>query len=81
MGSSPSMRNTTYDILHYIDENLNGGGPPYELTMDKILEAMWDTDRLRSFLFINYVDAMRAGIWNTEIYESHLTEWYTHFSL
>lgn len=81
MGASPSMRNTTYDILHYIDDNLNGGAPPYELTMQKILDAMWDTDKLRTFHFINYLDAMRASIWNVEVYESHLTDWYLHFSL
>ena len=83
MGATPSMRNTTYDILHYIDENLNGGPPPdpYVLTMDKILAALWDTDKLRNFQFINFIDAMRASIWNVEIYETHLAEWYRHFSL
>lgn len=81
MGATPSLRNTMYDILHYIDDNLNGGAPPYELTMDKILEAMWSSDKLRSFHFINYIDAMRASIWNVEIYEAHLAEWYRHFSL
>ena len=82
MGATPSLRNTMYAILHYIDENLNGGVPPepYELTMDKILAAIWDSDKLRSFHFINYIDAMRASIWNTEIYETHLAEWYRHFS-
>ena len=56
------------------------GGNSYELTMDKILDAMWASDRLRNFHFINYIDAMRASIWNTEIYERHLADWYRHFS-
>jgi hypothetical protein len=63
-------------------------GVPYFLTnyaggtidMDAIIEAMWDSDKLRWFHFINYIDAMRAGIWNTEIYDSKLAEWYIHFS-
>lgn len=70
-----------YDTLHWIDENIGGAAVEYELTMDKILEAMWDTDKLRSFHFINYIDAMRASIWNVEIYETHLADWYRHFSL
>ena len=51
------------------------------VTMDSILDAMWDSDKLRNFHFINYIDSMRAGIWNTEIYETHLADWYRHFSL
>lgn len=66
-----------YETLSWIDSNIGGGG---EVDMDAILAAMWDTDKLRSFHFINYIDAMRASIWNTEIYESHLTDWYIHFA-
>jgi len=78
MGASPSMRNTTYDILHYIDLNLGSG---YTLTLQKMLDAIWAGNKLESFHFINYIDAMRASIWNVEIYETHLAEWYRHFSL
>jgi len=67
-------------VPYYLRNCVGGGGDPYELTMDKINEAMWGTDKLRSFLFINYIDAMRASIWNVEIYETHLAEWYRHFS-
>lgn len=55
-----------------------GGGA--EVDMDAMLLAMWDSDKLRWFHFINYIDSMRAGIWNTEIYESHLQDWFRHFS-
>lgn len=75
-----------YELPRKIPEFLRhcvGGGEvdPYVLDMDKILTAMWDSDKLRSFHFINYIDAMRASIWNVEIYETHLEEWYRHFSL
>ena len=55
-------------------------GAPAEVTMDAMLNAMWSGDLLRWFHFINYIDAMRGGIWNTEIYETHLAEWGRHFS-
>ena len=57
-----------------------GDGEEYELTMEKILETIWNSDQLRWFLFINFIDSMRAGIWNIEIYDTHLAEWYRHFS-
>lgn len=72
-----SMYYNAQDTLQYIDANIGGDGG---VDMDAILAAMWDSNKIENFLFINYIDAMRAGIWNTEIYESHLTEWYTHFS-
>lgn len=66
-----------FDALHWIDDNIGGDGG---VDMDAILQAMWDSDKLRSFEFINFIDAMRASIWNMEIYETHLVEWYRHFS-
>lgn len=62
--------------LPYYLEKYAGG----DVTMEKILDAMWESDKLRNFHFINWIDAMRAGIWNTEIKESHLVDWYEHFS-
>ena len=62
-----------YALPYYL-ENYAG------VTMDSIIAAMWDSDKLRWFHFINYIDAMRGGIWNTEIYETHLAEWGRHFS-
>lgn len=64
-----------YALPYYLQEYTIG-----KLTMDMILDAMWDSDRLRNFHFINWIDAMRAGIWNTQIYERHLVDWYKHFS-
>lgn len=74
------LRRDWKDALQWINDNWPTGGDPYELTMDKILEAVWDGDLLRWFHFINYIDSMRAGIWNIEIYETHLADWYRHFS-
>jgi len=78
-----NFRYALTDVFLWINDNwpANGNGEEYELTMEKILDAVWDSDKLRWFHFINYIDAMRAGIWNTEIYETHLAEWYRHFSI
>ena len=76
-----SMYDVAYSALHWIDLNWPSNGEEYELTMEKILEAMWDGDLLRWFHFINYIDSMRAGIWNIEIYDTHLADWYRHFSI
>lgn len=65
-----------YALPYYLEEYAGG-----DITMEKILDAMWDSDKLRNFHFINWIDAMRAGIWNTQIKESHLVDWYKHFSL
>lgn len=56
-----------------------GDGEEFVLTMDKILDVLWDSDRTQSFEFINDIDAMRASIWNTEIIETSLENWYRHF--
>jgi len=56
-------------------------GAPTELTMDAILDTVYNSDKLHWFHFINYIDSMRAGIWNLEIYETHLAEMYRHFSI
>ena len=69
------------DALYWIDDNWPSGGEEYELTMDKMLEAIWDGDLLRWFHFVTYIDSMRAGIWNLEIYETHLSDLYRHFSV
>jgi len=61
MGATPSLRNTMYAILHYIDENLNGAA---EVDMDSILSAMITADFDQLQKFIGLVDAYRVAIWN-----------------
>lgn len=68
------------DKCNAMQVQIDAMGEPTELNMDTILTAMWDSDKLRWFHFVNYIDSMRAGIWNTEIYEKHLADWYIHFS-
>ena len=74
-----------YNFRYYLIASLleinNLLGDTGEIDMDAILDAIWNSDKLRWFHFINYIDAMRGGIWNTEIYETHLAEWYRHFSI
>ena len=70
-----------YTAMHWIDNNWPEGGEAYELTIDKMLEAIWDGDLLRWFHFVTYIDSMRAGIWNLEIYDTHLADLYRHFSV
>ena len=65
-----------YNAMHWVDENIGGDG---ELTMQMILDAIWQSDKTQSFEFINDIDAMRASIWNMEIYEGSLENWYRHF--
>lgn len=78
------LTETSYDQSHLYESiywAAQGDAPdPYVLTMDKILDVIWESDKLRWFHFINYIDSMRAGIWNTEIYDKHLEDWYRHFS-
>lgn len=80
-GGTDPLYDVAYNALHWIDLNWPSDGEEYELTMDKILECIWDSDKLRWFHFVNYIDSMRAGIWNTEIYEVHLQDWLRHFSV
>jgi len=74
-----SMRRDWKDALYWINDNWPSDGDPYVLTMQKILNTMWESNKLESFHFINYIDAMRASIWNISIFEEHLHDWYRHF--
>lgn len=69
------------DKCNYLQAQIDAMGEPTTVDMDAILAAMWNSEKLQSFHFVNYIDAMRASIWNTEIYEIHLQEWFRHFSL
>ncbi len=52
-----------------------GGG----VDMDAILAAIWESTPLEIFFFVNYIDGMRASIWNKEIQETRLADIYRHF--
>lgn len=76
-GRDPLINDPLHACIWYANQSGNGG----EIDMASILDAMWKSDKTQSFEFINDIDAMRASIWNTEIYESSLENWYRHFSI
>ena len=75
-----SYRIRLINTLQWINDNWPEG-VEYELTMAKIMDAVWLSSPLETFFFVNYIDAMRAAIWNKEISEEKLHELYRHFSI
>lgn len=73
---SQGLRRDWKDALEWINDNWPSGAT---VDMDAILAALWESKTIQSFHFVNYIDAMRASIWNTEIYDYHLESWYSHF--
>jgi len=73
-----SYRIRLINTLQWINDNWTEGDG-YELTMQKILDAAWVSSPLETFFFVNYIDAMRAAIWNKEISVEKLAELYRHF--
>ena len=67
------------DTLLWINDNWPTDGAAYELTMEDMLAKIWGATPLETFFFINYIDGMRASIWNIEIKEEKLSEIYRHF--
>lgn len=50
------------DTLLWINDNWPTDGVEYELTMSKIMTAMWDAQPYQCLLFIPMIDAMRGAI-------------------
>lgn len=73
-----SYRIRIINTLQWVNDNWPVG-EAYELTMQKMLDAIWESTPLETFFFVNDIDAMRAAIWNKEISEQRLTELYLHF--
>lgn len=70
---------TSFDYVYWGNVHIglyNRAGP---VTMQKILETMWESTPLETFFFVNYIDGMRAAIWNKEIQQERLEEIYSHF--
>ena len=78
---SGGVKGKTYQSLDWIDDNWPSDGDGYELTMQKVLDVMWESTPLEIFFFVNDIDAMRAAIWNKEISEQRLADLYRHFSI
>ena len=68
------------NTLQWINDNWPEDGVA-EIDMSMILDAVWLSSPLETFFFVNYIDAMRAAIWNKEIAEEKLHELYRHFSI
>jgi len=75
-----SYRLRIINTLWWINDNWPEG-VEYELTMAKMLDAIWLSSPLETFFFVNDIDAMRAAIWNKEISAEKLQELYRHFSI
>lgn len=75
-----SYRIRLINTLQWINDNWPEGDG-YDLTMQKLLDAIWESTPLETFFFVNDIDAMRAAIWNKEISEEKLQELYRHFSI
>lgn len=58
---SSGIKGDLYDCLHWIDDNIGGGG---EVTMDTILTAMVSANFDELQKFVGVVDAYRVAIWN-----------------
>lgn len=67
---SSGIKGKTYQSLHWIDDNIGGGGG--EVTMDAILTAMLAAEYDEIQQFVGIVDAYRVALWdtwfNTEFY-------------
>ncbi|MBA7700806.1 hypothetical protein ES703_109530 [subsurface metagenome] len=50
------------------------------LTMEALLDLLWKSTKLETYFFVNYIDSMRASIWNIKIDPSRLDELYRHFT-
>lgn len=76
-----SLRRDWRDALYWINDNWPSDDKKYVLTMKKIMDEIWESTPLETFFFINYIDAMRAAIWNKSISAEKLHELYRHFSI
>ena len=66
-----SLRRDWRDALYWINDNWPADAEEYELTMSKIMAAMWDAQPYQCLLFIPMIDAMRGAIQQKTV----TTEW------
>lgn len=74
-----SMRRDWRDALYWINDNWPANGEEYELTMSKILDAMWDAKPHQCLLFVPMIDAMRGSIWNKTVTSEWMGNALRHF--
>lgn len=54
--------------------------PEYDLTMSKIMDAMWKAEPYQCLLFVPMIDAMRGSIWNKTVTEEWMSNALKHFT-
>lgn len=59
---SGGVKGKTYYALDWISDNWPTDGNGYELTMSKILAALWEAKPHQCLLFVPMIDAMRGSI-------------------
>lgn len=69
------------NALYWINNNWPEDGEEYELTMSKILDAMWDATDLQPLLFIVLIDAMRASLVERTVDLPTIERYVRHFML
>lgn len=80
---SEGVTSTRYHLvrsLQWIDTNWDGDGEEYELTMSKILDALWDAKPYQCLLFVPMIDAMRGAIGEKTITEDYMAKALRRFS-
>lgn len=71
---SGGVKGKTHQSLDWIDDNWSADGDPYELTMSKILEALWLAEPYQCLLFIPMIDAMRGAIQEKTVTSNWMAE-------
>ena len=76
---SGGVKGKTYQSLDWIDDNWPADGDEYELTMSKILDALWDAEPHQCLLFVPMIDAMRGAISEKTVTEQWMSNALRHF--
>lgn len=67
------------NCMYWIDDNLVDGAGEYELTMSKILDALWAAEPYQCLLFIPMIDAMRGAIQEKTVTSQYMADALRHF--
>jgi len=63
-------------IPHFLEFHTTEDGG---VTMDAILDAMWNSMGGQTMTFVTYIDAMRGSISEKTVFEPYLSSWMRHF--
>jgi len=69
------LQSYLYESIYWAAQG-NGAA---EITMDAILDAMWDSLGGQTMTFITYIDAMRGSISEKTVFEPYLSSYLRHF--